>query len=59
MKKTIISLSIVAGLFLSVGLTSSNKAIEVKNRTKSNITLDFMNNTPYQSDPGTRPPESI
>lgn len=64
MKKTIISLSIVAGLVLCMGLHSSNKSFEVKNSAKSNISINLffknydMENIICEEDPGTRPPES-
>jgi hypothetical protein len=62
MKKTIISLSLVAGLILCGGLYSSNKVIEVQNNTITNIStnlssIDYaIGNTTNGTDPGIIPP---
>jgi hypothetical protein len=63
MKKTIISLSIVAGLLLCGGLHSSNKAVEAKNCIKSGASMDIVSMNyaivikTDSEDPGILPPK--
>lgn len=62
MKKTIISLSIVAGLILCGGLNLANKVIDVQNSAITNISMNIlsidsaMSNTSNVTDPGIIPP---